>query len=463
MVMLQQAVILSLAFAIMTAATWIMADSNVKKGLRDLFADGHRREIAEMQQLIRAHQSSDAVFETAGLSPSMMTQLDLISPGLWGIRDNQGSIAGSFRRSVFDTYGLYETSKEELLLPFNQLRQDDYLYGDAAVPVWLILVESTQFGDFAVAAPIYDLAQYDLAVPRAMLLSGIVIVLITLSAGVVFGLRFHARLDVISDGMKRVASGDFSVRVSRTNTNDDLDDLAENIDETTKRLEVAMTQLNNMSRNIAHDLKTPLARLRSRLESTAGKCEETEDDILDAIGEVDSIITIFDTISRISKIEAGGAKTGFKIINLGDVAQTIAENFGPVIEDSGHAFTVDVVLPAEVMGDARMIEQAVANFIQNALRYSEPQTPIALKVVKNVIAIENEGVGIPEHEHERVQRPMVRLDSARSSEGSGLGLAMVRAIAQLHGATVRFEALHSSKPSGLRAMLEFDQVEFTAR
>lgn len=459
MVMLQQALLLCLAFAIMTAASWGLANHNVKQGLRELFVDNFHHEVAEMRQILHAKTSNDAPLNAASIDENTLVEFDLISPGLWGVRDPGGSHAGSFKADVFNTLGLREIAREDLLLPISDLRTEDFLYADDPVPLWLVSVNQEIEGRFAVATPIYALAQFELAIPRTMGIAGIAIILITLMAGFLFGLRFHARLARMAQGLRQVANGDLSVRIARDQSNDDLDDLAISFDQTTTRLETLMGQLNNMSRNIAHDLKTPLARLRSRLETTATQCKQSEDEIFGAISDIDSIILIFDTISRISKIEAGAGKAKFTATDLGDVVRSVGENFGPVIEDSGYSFSIEIEQPLTIHGDARMLGQALANFVQNAIRYAQESSHITLFVRKGSIGVENEGTGIPEEDRERVLRPMVRLDQARQTEGSGLGLSMARAIAQLHDADLILDHLHTTHPNGLIASIAFESVE----
>jgi signal transduction histidine kinase len=169
-----------------------------------------------------------------------------------------------------------------------------------------------------------------------------------------------------------------------------------------------------------------------------------------ALEEVSRLSGIFDTIMRVARIEAGQGRDGFDSVALGDVANDLAETFGPVVEDEKKTLTLDISTPATVQGDRAMLVQAIANLIQNALVHGGDQ--ITLFARGGTIGVADNGAGVDPAEFENIIKPMVRLDGARSTQGSGLGLALVRAVADRHGAKLD---LGVSDSHGLRVTINF--------
>lgn len=274
--------------------------------------------------------------------------------------------------------------------------------------------------------------------------TGVVIVL-ALCIGLGAGLIVQHRLNRLGTMLNRLAQGDLQARTGVEKSGDDLDDLARRLDRTAAELERLVTQTRNLSTSLAHDLRTPLARLRARLEGLPdGPARE------DALEEAGRLSDIFDTIMRISRIEAGHGETRFEAVDLGALAEEIAEIFGPVIEDNGKRLIVSASSPQTVDLDRAMVLQAIANLLQNANIHGG--TEVTLFAEGREIGVADDGIGVAPEEFERIVRPMVRLDPARNSEGTGLGLALVRAVADRHGGLL---VLSRNDPQGLRAAIKF--------
>lgn len=263
--------------------------------------------------------------------------------------------------------------------------------------------------------------------------------LATLFTGFWIARRDQARLDAISDGLACVARGDLSARIHLPDKRDDLSLLASRIDATTERLEQSVERIRVQSANIAHDLRTPLARLRAHVETSYSNLQDksapvTAEGLEAALAQIDSIVGTFDALLRIARIESGARKEGFALVDLGVLARTIEEVFAPVVEDAGQTLRVDVTDSAEIMGDQDLLVQLFANLLQNAMRYGSEGQVITLFVHAHQVSLTDQGPGIPFAERDKVFEPLYQLDRNRQSAGFGLGLALVRAVSDLHSA-----------------------------
>jgi signal transduction histidine kinase len=227
------------------------------------------------------------------------------------------------------------------------------------------------------------------------------------------------------------------------------------------QLERLVQSANQSSTDIAHDLKRPMTRLRQQLE-TASEIEDTspavKEMLEEATAEVDSIVSTFEALLNIGQLEAGDRRARFVDLDLSKVVEDTIEAYTPVIEDSGfHLVWSNGARQAgpAVRGDHELLVQLMANLIENALQHCPAGTTIELALGTSqrgsVVSVADNGLGIPETEHENVFRRFYRLERERSSPGHGLGLSLVRAIADLHGATV---TLADNNP-GLKVLISF--------
>lgn len=277
--------------------------------------------------------------------------------------------------------------------------------------------------------------------------AGVVLVfvlLIGLGAGLLAQRRFQ-RIKVTLDDL---AAGDLQARTGVSRSSDDLGDVALQLDATASELERLVVQTRNLSASLAHDLRTPLARLQARLEALPNGEERSA-----ALEEASRLSGIFDTIMRVARIEAGQGREGFEALNLGEFAREVAEIFGPVVEDNAKTIILDVANPATLQADRKMLIQAMANLIQNAIVHGGSQ--ITLFANGTSIGVSDDGEGVDPSHFEDMIKPMVRLDAARNSDGSGLGLALVRAVADRHNARLQ---LAQEKPHGLRVTINFTEL-----
>ncbi len=280
-------------------------------------------------------------------------------------------------------------------------------------------------------------------------------------SGVYLARGAQKRIDDIANTLSAVSSGELNRRVPVQIPHHDLDEVGERINAMLTQLERLVQSANQSSTDIAHDLKRPMTRLRQQLE-TASEIEDTSPAVREvleeATAEVDSIVSTFEALLNIGQLEAGDRRARFVDLDLAKVVGDTIEAYTPVIEDSGfHLVWNNGARQAGpiVRGDHELLVQLMANLIENALQHCPTGTTIEMALGTSqrgpVVTVNDNGPGIPEAEHENVFRRFYRLERERSSPGHGLGLSLVRAIADLHGATV---TLAGNNP-GLKVLISF--------
>ncbi len=312
--------------------------------------------------------------------------------------------------------------------------------------VWRVLVARDADGaPIVVALPLEESSEAQELLAGVLWSTAALVIAVALAIGLIAGLLAQRRVQRINDTLGLLASGDLTARTGHSRSKDDLDDIARQLDVTATELERLVTQTRHLSASIAHDLRTPLARLRAQLEMLPeGEARGA------ALEEATRLSGIFDTIMRVARIEAGQGRDGFEDVDLAELIEELAEVFGPVVEDSEKALKQQVSSAKSVQADRQMLVQAMANLIQNALVHGGPE--ITLIAQGKCIGVADTGLGVDPDQYGEIIKPMVRLDAARSSEGSGLGLALVKAVAERHGARLK---LHPNEPHGLKVLLDF--------
>jgi signal transduction histidine kinase len=278
-----------------------------------------------------------------------------------------------------------------------------------------------------------------------------------------FARQTQHRIDAFANPLGRVSHGEVSARVPISGLQDDIDQVAVQVNGMLGNLQRLIENVNQSSSDIAHDLKKPVGRLRQRLDDArrkAGNVQQFQSAIDEALGDIDSITETFDALLRITQIEAGARKASFVILDLRTVLADVQDVYDIVAEDAGDklSYTPRTGVPANVRGDPELLVQLFANLVENAIRHCPAGTTIAIELRPAgggyVVAVSDNGPGIPEEERERVFRRLYRLERARSTDGSGLGLSLVAATADLHGARVTL----SDNAPGLRVEVNFPSV-----
>ncbi|MDY8107860.1 HAMP domain-containing sensor histidine kinase [Fulvimarina sp. 2208YS6-2-32] len=272
------------------------------------------------------------------------------------------------------------------------------------------------------------------------------------------GRRALRRLDRMSAASSRILAGDLGERLPVFGAGDEFDRLSENLNTLLARIALLQEGLRQVSDNIAHDLKTPLARLRSKAEAAqqAAESDETRDNLEGIIGDADTMIRTFDALLMISRVEAGSHPIQKTTVDLTAIAGDVAELYEPVAEEAGAALEFRASGPSKIAASRELVAQAISNLVDNALKYGRPHegaahVTIAIEETGSdaVISVADNGPGIPEDKRPRVLERFYRLDESRTLPGSGLGLSLVQAIARVHGGRL---ALEDAGP-GLKVVL----------
>jgi signal transduction histidine kinase len=299
---------------------------------------------------------------------------------------------------------------------------------------------------------------------RAMLWGLGLMTLVGLGGGYWVSRKLLARIDAVSATTRTIMDGDLTGRLPVNGSGDELDRLSESLNLMLGRIEQLMAGLREVSDNIAHDLKTPLNRLRNRVEEALREPygEPVYREALErTIEEADGLIKTFNALLSIARLEAGAGGGNREQLDVSALVCDVAELYEPVAEERGLVLKADTVPPILIHADRQLLGQAIANLIDNAIKYGTPdaterngakpevQVTVMAKEGMAEIVVTDRGPGVPAEERERVLNRFVRLEESRSEPGSGLGLSLVAAVARLHGGSLKLE---DNEP-GLRVVL----------
>ena len=282
------------------------------------------------------------------------------------------------------------------------------------------------------------------------------VIVLGLIGGFFVSRRVLSRIDAMTGTAQTIMAGDLSGRLPVAGSGDELDRLADNVNAMLERIEALMRGLKEVSDNIAHDLKTPLTRLRNRCEqalrSATGEASYRAA-LESTIAESDDLIRTFDALLMIARAESGQARDNMTEFDASEIARDVGELYEPVAEEKGIALKIDAPAAAPVRGNRELVSQALANLIDNAIKYAGPSGKVngvpAEIVVRAgndgeriAISVADRGPGIPDADRGRVVERFVRLEQSRSEPGSGLGLSLASAVARLHGGELKLEDNH---------------------
>jgi signal transduction histidine kinase len=297
------------------------------------------------------------------------------------------------------------------------------------------------------------------------------VIVLGLAGGFFVSRRVLSRIDAMTATAQTIMAGDLAGRLPVAGTGDELDRLAEHLNAMLERIEALMRGLKEVSDNIAHDLKTPLTRLRNRCEEALRGNTGVADyrAALEAtIAESDDLIRTFDALLMIARAEAGQARENMTEFDAAEIARDVGELYEPLADENGLALRVEAPSAAPVRGNRELVSQALSNLIDNAIKYAKPNgtmngeingaangVPAEIVVKADgegdriMLTVADRGPGIPEADRGRVVERFVRLEQSRSAPGSGLGLSLVSAVARLHGGELKLEDNHP----GLRSII----------
>jgi signal transduction histidine kinase len=297
---------------------------------------------------------------------------------------------------------------------------------------------------------------------RSLLWGMGITLILALLGGLLMSQNVLNRVNLINLTSRKIMDGDLSQRVAAKSAGDEFDELARNLNAMMDQIESLMTSIQHISDNIAHDLRTPLTRLRNRLEELGRSAKDAEAAQIDAcIEDADGLLSTFASLLSIARIESGTYKTNLKIVDLGQTVRDAAEMYQAVAEDK--SVTLDCIASGSnpVRGDRNLIFQALTNLLDNAIKYTPTGGAVAVSLEAgddgHVLCVSDNGAGIPAEMRDKVLQRFYRLDKSRSKPGAGLGLSLVHAIAQRHNARL---VLSDNRP-GLKVQLVFPYVDAT--
>lgn len=289
--------------------------------------------------------------------------------------------------------------------------------------------------------------------------SGLALIALAILAGLVIGRLFMGRLEAVNAAAARVMAGRDSERLPAIGFGREFDQLAETLNRMLDRQEATLSALKTVSEGMAHDLRTPLARLRNRLEEVeaAGDPAARREALDQAVAEADQLNGLLESILALARLEGGVTRLKTAPVDAGELVRWAADIYGPLVEETGGRMTTQAADgaagPLMVLGQAELLTQALSNLIDNAVTHGGPGVSVSVQAVRDggqvVLSVADDGPGVPADERDQVLRRFHRLDRSRSQPGSGLGLTMAAAAARAHGGELRL----SDNGPGLRVEL----------
>jgi len=411
------------------------------------------REVERLVEIDRRQGVRGIVFAVARLASQP-------GPGIYYLGDNSGlQIIGnieSIPANVLASEGIFAFNYASAA--FDQDAAEEEGVEGYAVVRSLVLGSGLRL---VVGRDVVERRGFTAIVLQGFVYAVIGILVFAMLAGIVTARRVLRRIDAINATSAKIMSGNMSERIPVTTRNDEFDALATSLNAMLDRIEGLMQGLKEVTDNVAHDLKTPLTRLRTKAEAALreGADGEVRREALEAtLGESDKLIRTFNALLMIARVEAGAPSGAVADVDLSAVARDVAELYEPVAEEAGLALETEVAPDVHLHGNRELLGQALVNLIENALKYYEPQPDRAGRIVLRVAAadgrvrleVTDNGPGIPPEDRTRVVERFVRLEKSRTEPGSGLGLSLVAAVARLHRGTFRIE----DNVPGVRAVMD---------
>lgn len=293
-----------------------------------------------------------------------------------------------------------------------------------------------------VGADVSEDQAYVVKIVRALWGAGALVIVLGLAGGLLVSRNVSRSMGALNDVVTAVRNGDFGARAQVRGTRDEFDELSEGINEMLERLERSMAGHRHAGDAIAHDLRSPLTRLRARLETAyldveAGK-GNAEEALAQALEDTDGVLKTFGAVLSIARLQAAGQAPDQVVFDPADLAADLAELYEPTCEDKGLEFDAELTKDLQVRGNREFLAQALANLLDNAVKYTPAGGAIMFRVRRRSsgeveYSITDTGPGVPDEDRARVVERFVRLENSRSEPGSGLGLSLVAAVAEAHG------------------------------
>jgi signal transduction histidine kinase len=327
---------------------------------------------------------------------------------------------------------------------WTEFRAAGTLPGATNEPLLRAMIETFPSGDrLLVGRDIRDLDSFTSQI-RTAVISGLALIFVLAGvASILVTRRTVGRIESINATSRAIMRSGLDKRIPLRGSNDEWDRVAENLNLMLDRIETLMAEVKQVSDNVAHDLRTPLTRMRGRLEKAHHGQRVAEDDqslIGDTIADLDAVLRMFSSITRIAQIETQARKGAFRTVNLAEIAGEVVELYDAAAEQDGTRLTVVGDREVLVTGDRDLIFDAISNLVDNAIKHGRPGGQVVVASENSdggaLVSISDDGAGIPAEQHEQVFKRFCRLERSRYTPGNGLGLSLVAAVARLHGARI---------------------------
>ena len=309
-----------------------------------------------------------------------------------------------------------------------------------------------------VGKDISDLSRFVTEIYAALAFTTLLIFVLAAVASVSVTRRTVGRIESINMTSRAIMESGLGRRIPVRGTQDEWDQLAQNLNSMLERIETLMAEVKQVSDNVAHDLRTPLARMRGRLEKASIEKNTSDHDqslIGQTMADLDHVLRMFSSLTRISQIEAASQTAAFRMVNLSEIATEVAELFDAAAENKGGRVEVFGDKTARISADRDLLFDAISNLVDNAIKHGREGGLVSIHLDQKdgeaILSVSDDGPGIPSQEFECVFKRFYRLERSRGMPGNGLGLSLVAAVARLHGASIR---LIDNSP-GLRVELHF--------
>lgn len=420
-----------------------------------------RQQTADIDREVRMLRRIDMVQGLRGIAFAVQRLSSQPGPGIYYLGDPAGVyLLGNVSEvppEIILEPGVYSFDYERAR-PFDVAEE-----GEERSRRGFAVVRSTQLPSglrLVVGRDVVERRGFTAIIIQAFLAGVLGILLFSLIAGGVTARRVLRRIDTINATASKIMSGNLSERVPVTRRNDEFDGLATSLNAMLERNEQLLQGLKEVTDNVAHDLKTPLTRLRNQAEAAlrngAGD-EERRKALETTLEQSDKLIRTFNALLMIARAEAGAPSGAFADVDISAVVSDVAELYGPVAEDAGIALDTEVTDGVHLRANRELIGQALVNLIENAIKYHEPDGTSGRIIVgvrrdngRVLITVADNGPGILEKDRKRVLERFVRLEKSRTEPGSGLGLSLVDAVARLHKGELRLE----DNAPGVRAVID---------
>ncbi|MGE0226332.1 MAG: sensor histidine kinase [Acetobacteraceae bacterium] len=318
----------------------------------------------------------------------------------------------------------------------------------------------------AVGGDLRQINDLEEAIITAFLWTVLLAALLGITGGALLSRAFLHRIDLMVRTAEAIIDGDMERRVPVRGTGDDLDRLATTLNRMLDRIGTLMDSLRQVSNDVAHDLRTPLARLYHRLEDAREHARSVADfqaSIDAALREADNLLETFSALLRIAQVEGGAPAANFSLVDLSALTEIVVDAYRPDAEATDHTMTIAAPPGVMVLGDRELLTQALANLVENALRHTPPGTDICIHLYSHphsgaVLTIKDNGPGVAVVDLPRLTDRFYRGEHSRTTPGNGLGLSLVSAVAELHHAHLSLRTLQP----GLQVDVSFPPVAMTA-